>query len=527
MSAAILVTPAAAQSPEHEPNDSASVANLITLGDTVVGTIDPQGDRDYYAVDLVAGTKLEVVFLDRTRCYEFWVESPSGPGVRGDCFDGNPDSLYYLASVTGRYLIGVGTYEGSPSADPYVLRIGRYQPPAPGPGNPTRVLASGFPMTGAPWVRPEGTAADRTGGLYVATNGFISHVSASGAVSVVKDNVFSGFGAMAVDASGNLLVAAYEFIDNAGQSRGVVWRFTPSGEQSVFAMGPDAPSLMFTGIAIGPDGDVWLADPGMRQDSKIWRYDSGGILKETIDVSATGRAWNLAMSPHGRLHFVTQAGDIYRLDGRSPNLVGHTTINHWANPIVFDRDGYVYVSEAWRGTITLLDPQFRVEVDRFAQVLDSLGWSRARVGAGPVFLRDQSGNMTRRIAVARYCCEDGFGPDDVLSDVVLQLDESAVRAPGADVTSRAQPRVTAADISNALLGGASLPDSTVQALDREGNQNGTLDVGDLRAYLRQHGVAASAVSGGPVASTARELRPGRMTKQESDRLRALTIQGKR
>jgi hypothetical protein len=87
--------------------------------------------------------------------------------------------------------------------------------------------------------------------------------------------------------------------------------------------------------------------------------------------------------------------------------------------------------------------------------------------------------------------------------------------------------VTAADISNALLGGASLPDSTVQALDREGNQNGTLDVGDLRAYLRQHGVAASAVSGGPVASTARELRPGRMTKQESDRLRALTIQGKR
>src|SRR5512143_3361770 len=46
---------------ESEPNDTTTQADLVTLGDTAAGTIDPAGDVDVYAVDLTAGT---IVSLD-------------------------------------------------------------------------------------------------------------------------------------------------------------------------------------------------------------------------------------------------------------------------------------------------------------------------------------------------------------------------------------------------------------------------------------------------------------------------------
>jgi hypothetical protein len=47
-------------------------------------------------------------------------------------------------------------------------------------------------------------------------------------------------------------------------------------------------------------------------------------------------------------------------------------------------------------------------------------------------------------------------------------------------------------VVNALLTGdlTTLDASLVQTLDQQGNANGVLDVGDLRAYLRAHGQLA-------------------------------------
>src|SRR6266568_2364386 len=43
---------------ESEPNNDYTTANLVALGDTASGTIDPAGDVDFYAVDVPADTLL-------------------------------------------------------------------------------------------------------------------------------------------------------------------------------------------------------------------------------------------------------------------------------------------------------------------------------------------------------------------------------------------------------------------------------------------------------------------------------------
>lgn len=55
------------------------------------------------------------------------------------------------------------------------------------------------------------------------------------------------------------------------------------------------------------------------------------------------------------------------------------------------------------------------------------------------------------------------------------------------VNEAAPVQVSEADIANALMGGASLSADVVTYLDTNGNNNGRLDVGDLRAYLRAQG----------------------------------------
>jgi hypothetical protein len=45
---------------ESEPNDTTTTANPVTLGDTVSGVISPANDIDFYAIDLTAGTVVDL-----------------------------------------------------------------------------------------------------------------------------------------------------------------------------------------------------------------------------------------------------------------------------------------------------------------------------------------------------------------------------------------------------------------------------------------------------------------------------------
>src|SRR4051812_35982629 len=111
---------------EHEPNDEAATATLARMGDTVAGTVNPS-DVDYYAVDLEAGTQLELIAAPVQFCRDFSFLDPSGNRMAfGNCME-NIDTLRVTIPASGRYLIRVTQFDDTPRdfpLRPYSLHIG-------------------------------------------------------------------------------------------------------------------------------------------------------------------------------------------------------------------------------------------------------------------------------------------------------------------------------------------------------------------------------------------------------------------
>jgi hypothetical protein len=127
---AVLVCCAAAlaaqTTPEREPNDAASSATLARLGDTISGTINPR-DVDYFAVDLAAGTQLELIAQRVPFCRDFALLDPAGNRLAfGDCME-QIDTLRVAIPARGRYLIRITQFDDAPGEHPprpYSLHIG-------------------------------------------------------------------------------------------------------------------------------------------------------------------------------------------------------------------------------------------------------------------------------------------------------------------------------------------------------------------------------------------------------------------
>jgi len=111
---------------EHEPNDDAATATVARMGDTIAGTVNPS-DVDYYAVDLTAGTQLELIAAPVQFCRDFSFLDPSGNRLAfGDCMD-RVDTLRVTIPATGRYLIRVTQFDDAPGdfpLRPYSLHVG-------------------------------------------------------------------------------------------------------------------------------------------------------------------------------------------------------------------------------------------------------------------------------------------------------------------------------------------------------------------------------------------------------------------
>lgn len=111
---------------EHEPNDDAATATLARMGDTIAGTVNPS-DVDYYAVDLAAGTQVELIAAPVQFCRDFSFLDPSGNRLAfGNCMD-NIDTLRVTIPATGRYLIRVTQFDDAPRdfpLRPYSLHVG-------------------------------------------------------------------------------------------------------------------------------------------------------------------------------------------------------------------------------------------------------------------------------------------------------------------------------------------------------------------------------------------------------------------
>ena len=522
---------------EVEPNDSTSRATAATLGDTVSGVIDPSGDVDYYAVSIPANTTVDLDVDARAAGSPLdpvmALIAPDGQTVLAysDDFDGLDSRIQYFVADAGRYFVGIAAFGGTGGPGyTYVIRLGVL---APGPGDPTTLFASGVGY-------PAGMAASAAGDLYLLDRNAarIVRVSAAGTVSLFAPVGGYPFD-MVVDGVGDLLVGA---TDSMGL--GVVLRFSPGGERSIFARSLASASA----ITVGPDGDVWVADGWL-----LRRFDPGGMPRDS--VPSTGNVSDLAFSPAGELHYSTYGG-VYKLVGGSPVQVIST--GSYAEGLAFDADGYLYVADGYLGRVMLYSPTYQQVGDVFA---------RSNLG-GPISLafgRTAAGAMTSRL----FAANGGFNLQPPYAGGIVEMNPAGVRAAGfrvgvdllrvtpvalrsgvmgadyadtlrveagsgtpqwrvsggalpaglvldavtgviagiprdsgdfrfsarvdrggrfgvrAYTISVEKPTVTVADAANHLLGAGVLTPALERFMDLQGNRNGRYDVGDLRALLRE------------------------------------------
>ena len=435
---ALFGVPAAAQQGrrvvETEPNDAMAAANLVQLRDTVNGFITTRNDVDFFQLDLQAGAKLEFAALQRKFCLRFAVYRADGTTLlSATCRDEREqrDTFHFVAPRTERYYVSIADDFDAPGeadhpAVEYLIKLGVYQAPARGLGDPVSVFASGFAAENGGLM----FIADAPDGGFFATD--LNHpdriikIGPQGSVSTFASDAQPSFNGGALDAFGNLLVSSFN--GNA------VWRYdVTTGARTQFVGAPSGP-FAWIGIAIGPGGDVWLGEPGdnAAAGAAISQFDAFGHLKERLSINVGGRVWALAFSPAGDLHFITQSGSIYKLVGKTPQLVipSRGAEGFGFSNFVFDADGWLYVSERFTGRVLLFDPQYRLVRDPLSQVLDSLRWDTMRMSGPLAFLRDQSGAMTARLMVERS--GKGFDPAGPYREELVELNHSGMGAAGYD-----------------------------------------------------------------------------------------------
>jgi sugar lactone lactonase YvrE len=572
---------------EVEPNNGIGSATLIGLGDTVSGVVNPPGDQDYFALDLTAGTHVEL--LVEGSVHVFNILDADGATVLGWCcespYDDRITRIHYRPVTTGRYYVKIpgASWETGGPTYAYSLKVSVVSLQR-GPGDPATRHSSAPEWPGA-------MAASASGDVFIVGDHKVFRVSSSGSVSeFVSSPILSG--GLAFDGFGDLLATGWQ--DGALDGHGVIWRIAPSGTRSVFASGFNSPLA----VAVGPDGDVWMSEQG---SSLLRRFDPLGALMDTVRVNAYPRA--LAFSPRGELHYTgvtVPAGNVDYSDGLFRlvnNAVSQQVLQLPGlrfDGLAFDQDGYVYLGNVgppsyskgnvvaasyWtNGSVLLVSPDYQVVNNPFTGALDdplamTLGGNELFL----VFARDDSGNMTNRLLGTRYGAIEQRVSGRIVHSVaasIMEMNRAGVRAPGARVGTDLLPvglaghrsgalgvlyadtlrmsnapgavnwtiesgtlppgvtltaatgvltgipsatgsftfsarahsgsrfgfgrftvsvgtsagvSVSVADIANALMGGGPLSAADIQYLDSHGNNNGMLDVGDLRAYLRAQG----------------------------------------
>ncbi len=409
---------------ETEPNDDFMTANPIVLGDTVGGDIDPVGDVDYFAIDLIAGERVDFD-IDA-----FGIGSSADPVLKlyetdgvtlidiSDNLVGLDPRIVYEPITSGRFFVQVSDAVGGggPANFFYVLKATIVPT---GPGDPTTffALALGAPMGTAALLADEFVVVD-------ALNIRLLHVDGGGSfelaslvttglgpqVDVARDVVIDGFG--------NLLVVGRQSLFQS-----VVWSVTPAGDTTSYLVG-NSSSSFFSAIVVDRSGDIWVADQveGSSAPMAIARFDPLGRFVEAFDVSAAGTdMFDLAFSPAGELHFTNLFGDVYKLVGGAPIRVVQRL--GFSEGLAFDIDGYLYLADGSVGKILLYDPAYNLVNDPFA------GTNLA----GPlnlVFGRDAGGGTTSQL----YALNFGSGLPAPFAGAMMAVAAGSTRAPGYPVS---------------------------------------------------------------------------------------------
>lgn len=322
---------------------------------------------------------------------------------------------------------------------------------AQGPGDPTSLFADGFNL-------PCRLAVDSVGNLLVAelALGEIWSVAPSGGGTLFTDRVPDPRW-LAFDAFGWLLVTSH--------TDSVVYRISPQGDLTEFAEVAGG-----VGVATGPDGSVWVA-----AIDTLFHFDAMGRRLEAI---ATVEAYGIGVrtiypAPPGLLYITGSAGGLWKLtEGVPQQLQGDLPYRWWG--LAFDAAGNGYwAHEAYD----------EGDIDRLALI-------------------DLDGNWLNESWITQVVdpCRCAFGRDpdgSTNSDLYIgQRDGTIVKAAAGSSLAAGWPvvglRVSAIDEASAadeVMGVPNLlTDPTRTFLDVIGNNDGSYDVGDFRAYLIAAGV---------------------------------------
>jgi hypothetical protein len=438
-----------------EPNDSPATATRVTLGQTVHGVSCPNPDRDFFKVDLTAGTIVELVL--ETPPHERitfgsaneiggWIAllGPDGTTVLEQTNqEMKPDRIEYTIANTGTYFVSASVWPGGIRYT-YTLSFRLLEQ---GAGDPITVRVEGL-------GRARGVAVNQRGEVFVsAGERSLWRVSLDGQKTLVTTAI-AGPEGLGWDAFGNLLVSS---------SFDGVYRVSPSGEIARF--------IAETGtgwMTVAHDGTLWLS--GM-ESRTLSHYDPFGQLLARFDVSAVlpNAPYQIAIAPSGEVHF-TDFQAIYRLVGGHPQLV----LRHEPGimGLAFDIEGNIYVSKV-DGTISLYRGDGTPLADPFARTPTSPGWL--------AFGRNADGSTNARLFVVN---NDG---------TLVELNPGGIRAPGAPVGYA----TSAEAVADLLRSGGVLGDAERAFLDAVGNRNGRYDVGDLRAFLLLTGSLSPSSRRGP------------------------------
>ena len=547
---------------ESEPNDDFLSADLIVLGDTIGGFIDPAGDVDYFAVDLTAGVRadfdIDAFTLGSSLDAILTLYDTDGV-TRIDFSDdviGKDSRLVYEPQVSGRYFLSVTDSAGSGGPGFFYTLKAVVLPT--GPGDPTTFHALGL-------GGPLGFAAGDGTEFYVVDHPGVRilKVDALGGSSEVASLATTGLGSISdivrdivLDGFGNILAVGRQNIFEP-----VVWRVTPDGDVTEFHVQPN-PESVFASITVDRKGDVWVVDeidPSSSLLPAVLHFDALGNFIDLFDISAAGSDFfDAAFSPSGELHFTNVFGDVYKLD-QTGAVVPAVLRQGFSEGIAFDVDGYLYLADGSVGRVHLFDPAYTQVNDPFAGTnmagplnlafsIDANGTVASRlfvtnfgIGLPPPFAGAMMEMRAGSIRAAGYKVSDfltilaplpvanigieydhtltyagqagsatweilagalpaGVALDEVTGlldgiptvagafDVTVKVDDSA-RTGFVDLTlTVVAPQISASDVANAIFGLRSLPAEDVAFLDRQGNLNGSLDIGDLRAHLRVLGL---------------------------------------